>query len=121
MVGQAQSNSGDISDYTLLIATFHHTDKMKNVRWVIWIVFIIIAGTGWGLWIHDWLATASPITTSSVAKMPRMNAPVPQYMPIPNQSLWHEYTLTRQKVLQENPNLGAEFSELQGEFGAQRK
>jgi hypothetical protein len=94
---------------------------MKNVPWVIWIVFIIIAGSGWGLWIHDRLATSTPATASAVPTSPRMNTPAQRYMPIPNQTLWHEYMLTRQKILQENPNLAAEFNELQGEIGAQRK
>ena len=110
-----------MSDCSWLRTTLNHTDKMKNVPWVIWTVFIIIAGTGWGLWIHDRLETSPPTTASSQAKMPRMNTPASRYTPIPNQVLWHEYMLTRQKVLQENPNLAAEFNELQGEFGAQQK
>jgi hypothetical protein len=101
--------------------TLNHTDEMKNVPWVIWIVFIVIAGTGWGLWIHDRLATSNHAIVSTTATVPRMNPPASRYIPIPNQTLWHEYMLTRQKVLEENPDLAAEFNELQGEFGTQQK
>jgi len=104
---------------------------MKNVPLGVWITFILIAGTGWGLWIHDKLEKPAVEHIASVVQSPYRNNPStpnnpnfpnrpPAIAGMPDRNLWMQYSAMRQKMLQENPELAAEYKELTSEISAQR-
>ncbi len=91
---------------------------MKNVPWFIWIAFFIVAGTGWGMWIHDRLEVPSRVQPSkALAHFDRgttLNSPRSALV-----NEWDEYHMDWHRVLQSKPALAAEYQQLLAEIHAQ--
>ena len=90
---------------------------MKSI-FLIWGTFLVIVVVGWVAWEHY-----PNLHMRGVAHAPRNHAPATPYSAMPHFPVandWQKYHAAREKALQENPDLAAEYKELLGEVADQQ-
>ena len=102
---------------------------VKNALVYVTIALAFVGGLGWGLYLDDRAAKpqtlpASPSAIAQEQPAPAFNhqgfpSTTPSSPNMPTQALWQEYSATRQKVLNGNPELASEYNDIRNEINAQ--
>jgi hypothetical protein len=99
---------------------------MKKPPVGVWVALILLACAGTAWWIHGHLTKITPVAQTSPARSAPNSPVVTRIIPrmtvtATSANLWQAYALARQQALQQNPELAAEYKQLQAEMQVQMK